>query len=818
MAPGGNKAAPNPAEAAAPNRSVANVRQKLAKYRELAAKYPTPKRNGTWGENARLVIEKRLATKGPDGKVIETPEEMCWRVALYTSTAEADFGAADEQILEVASAVYDLMIKQEAYPNSPTLTNAGKEDNLSLAACFVLPIGDSMESIFEAVKNAALIHKAGGGVGYSFSRLRPQGARVRSTGGVSSGPVSFMKVFGAATESVKQGGTRRGANMGVLSIRHPDILEFIECKSGANRNKALTNFNISVDVDDAFMEALEQGEDYDLIDPQTGQPCGRLNSVDVWQRIVQGAWESGDPGVLFFDAINRANKTPHISKMEATNPCGEQPLLPYEACNLGSINVAKFVKMENGRKAVDVERLGRVARLMVRFLDNVIQTSYYPLPEITEMVYGNRKIGVGVMGYADLLIDLGVPYDSAEALEIAELVMRTIQQSAKDASAELAGERGEFPNWKGSVYDQRGDRKYRNSDVTTIAPTGTIGIIAEASGGIEPVFAIAYTRTMAEGHKLPVVHPKFIEVAKLDGFYSEDLIRRVAEQGSVHGIPEVPAHWQRVFVTAHDVTPEWHVRTQAAFQKWTDNAVSKTCNFPREATPEDIDRVYRLAFKLGCKGVTVFRDGCLDSQVLTVGTSTDQVQVVVKERANAFGAGKAAEQSAHAVAPAGGSEAGAPRPGSITRKIEKPAVRFGRTTTIQTPLGNMDLTVNEIAPGVPFEVFVTIGRAGSDITADAEAIGRLVSLALQCGIHVSLIAKQLKGIGGAGSVGFGASRVTSIADAIGKYLEETYVLNGASGVEEKGTEVASICPSCGVAAFIREVGCTTCRNCGFSQC
>lgn len=1765
-------------EFALPNEEV--IRHKISLFKELRSKHGVPDRRGSWGDNARLVIEKRLTLKDGDGKAVETPEEMCWRVALATSVAETDFGGSEEQILKVANRIYGMMISRDAYPNSPTLTNAGKDDKLSLAACFVLPIGDSMESIFEAVKNAALIHKAGGGcvdgrslvfstfcgveeiavvwerisalpgrvpvpngnglaidisdleiqtlsqnpetgefeadqvthvwsfdvpreqqrtvttshgtvttsswhpfmvlrggrlvevradelqageilmrpnrsvrhswpvkqpkevagrrlnenlawllgffqgggslgqaresdincqsergsklclrfsngrtagleraasvlgqefgdtvsvqpnargrfalsttkaevtewvseafaikpgektvlripdyifksplsvirhylaglvdshgavdsrgqvslamdqpalmhalyaladllgfepamrehaphgrgkasvievklsssgktpelrdfllsamadpvkraclaevssdkpfssdeplpfasaaehatvvrsveipaekvalydfsvarnstylasggefvvihnTGFSFSKLRPAGARVRSTGGQSSGPLSFLRVFGAATESVTQGGTRRGANMGCLSVRHPQILDFIACKSGANRTGSLSNFNLSVTIDDGFMKALEKNEDYDLIDPQSGKPCGQLNSREVWDKIVHGAWETGDPGVIFIDTINRDNKTPQFGPMEATNPCfhpdtriatergleriedlcrraagepvmvatddrvwnrvravngpscaapgvtmrparvlrtgvketvkvilsngqeikvtrdhrlltsggwreagrlqsgdtvlvqsgagafadeddigaekarllankssrqvpkaiftasretvtafiealaggdisrfaadskqflqevqllllnlgvssairqssgsfelavsrfgseaheaqvisvepgetvdvydiqegqtrsliangivahncGEQPLLPYEACfapetrivtdrgletvealyarqlqgdrvtvatnlngqgchivfrpavvvktgtkpvvrltltngqsirltpdhqvftedgwrqagsltqgdrvmiqtamagtltfetserevhkyqmlgwltgdraafdqpppdwfeftsdanrtgvprnparcasprraaalenfeeidfacglgckkrlpplvfgaskqlqiaylqglfgadgckipnqpevglasasvellrdvqvlllnlgirsniecsgvsgwgrahsrikvsgesylrfmdligfpltpgkhpksldfirdrthsdrlfvgvasveeagisdvydvsepvthsliaegivvhncNLGSINLARFVKlMPDGRRALDTERLAQVAKLMVRFLDNIIQVSHYPLPEIMRMVHGNRKIGLGVMGYADLLIDLGLPYDSDEALAVAEKAMSAIHLAAKDASAELALERGEFPNFSGSVYGLKGERKYRNAAVTTIAPTGTIGIIAEASGGIEPLFAVAYTRTMAEGHKLPVVHPKFVEIAKREGFYSEELMDAVAEHGSVRGLAEVPTYWQRVFVTAHEVEPEWHVKTQAAFQAWLDNACSKTVNFAKDASPADIEKVYWLAYKTGCKGVTVFRDGCLETQVLTIGT--------------ADGSGTAGSECGVML----NQPPGTPIPGSVIQRLEGPEERSGRTKSIDTPLGKLNLIVNELAPGVPFEIFAVIGKAGSDITADAEAIGRLVSLALQCGIHVSLIAKMLKGIGGSQSVGFGPKRVTSIADAIGKYLEESYLLNGDSRAEPIGT--VSICPSCGVAAYVREVGCSTCRNCGFSQC
>lgn len=640
--------------------------------------------------------------------------------------------------------------------------------------------------------------------GFNFSYLRPKGARVGSTGGVSSGPVSFMRVIGAATESVVQGGTRRGANMGMLQIDHPDILEFIESKSQQNRTLALTNFNISVLITHDFMEKLKTGEDYDLIHPQTGtnldpqgRPVGRLNSREVWDKIIQAAWATGDPGVVFVDRLEEHNPTPHIGKLNCTNPCGEQPLLSFEACNLGSINVAKYVVPgPDGKKTFDLKQLAADSKVMVRFLDNVIQSSWYALPEIFDLVHGNRKIGVGVMGYGDALIDMEIPYDSDEAMTQAEELMKTIHLATVDATRDLAKERGAFPNFKGSVYDQKGEPPRRNALTTTIAPTGTIGLLADAvCAGVEPLFAVAYMRTTADGMRLPYVHPHFEAVARQEGWYSPELMEKIATLGHVRGLPEVPEKWQKVFVTAHDVAPEWHVRTQATFQKWTDNAVSKTVNFSNDALPADVERVYMLAYEQNCKGVTIFRDGSLDTQVLTVGTKA----------------------SGGAAAPAAIPTAGNGLqilPGSITRKMEVPNERAGFTKTLQTPFGKMHVTINEIAKGLPIEVFTTIGKAGSDITADAEAIGRLISLSLQLGGHVSLITHTLRGIGGSSTVGFGPNRVASMPDAIAKFLEEKYLEE-----EDYGTGISlGICPDCGKAAVVPEAGCATCKECGWKAC
>lgn len=567
-------------------------------------------------ENALRILQARYLKKDHEGNVVESPEEMFRRVAHHVASAEAIF-ASRTNVEEIAEHFYQMMTSLEFLPNSPTLMNAGRELG-QLAACFVLPVEDSLESIFEAVKDTALIHQSGGGTGFSFSHLRPKNDIVSTTSGVASGPVSFMRVFNMATEVIKQGGTRRGANMGVLRVDHPDIMEFITAKRDP---KELTSFNLSVGITREFMEALEAGKRFDLVNPHTGRSVETVEAQEIFDLIVQCAWENGEPGVIFLDQINRANPTPHLGPIESTNPCGEQPLLPYEACNLGSINLAKMTKNGLGGREIDWERLRCAARLAVRFLDDVIEVNHYPLPQIERVSRGNRKIGLGVMGFAHLLILLGISYDSEEGVQLGEEVMRFIQEVGHEMSQELAKGRGPFPNFSGSRYDQEGGFPLRNATVTTIAPTGTLGIIAGCSSGIEPLFALSYTRRVLEDVELVEIDPVFLHAGKEMGFWRPKLEDTLRQTGFLPPEAEIPPQARRLFVTAFDIPPSRHVQMQAVFQRHTDNAVSKTINFPSHAMVEDVREAFLLAYQMGCKGVTIYRSGTRVGQVLTCGLS-----------------------------------------------------------------------------------------------------------------------------------------------------------------------------------------------------
>jgi ribonucleoside-diphosphate reductase alpha chain len=562
--------------------------------------------------NAVTVLRRRYLAKNAEGKPVETPAQLFRRVAANIAEAERLYGGSRQTVSRTAASFMALMRRLDFLPNSPTLMNAGR-DLQQLSACFVLPVDDSLESIFDAVKHQALIHQSGGGTGFSFSHLRPKNDRVATTSGVASGPVSFMRVFNMATEVIRQGGTRRGANMGILRVDHPDILEFIAAKQ---HPAELTNFNISVGLTDAFMQALERGRDYALVNPRTGRPVGRLHASTVFDRLVEAAWSTGEPGVIYLDTINAQNPTPHIGRIESTNPCGEQPLLAYESCTLGSINLSNFVAGQTKRARIDFDRLAGAVRLAVRFLDDVLDMSHYPLPDIEAITKGNRKIGLGIMGFADLLIKLGIPYDTKEALATGERVMKFIREQGRAASADLARGRGVFPNFKGSRLESEGQR-LRNATVTTIAPTGTISIIADCSPGIEPLYGVSFTRTVMEDVRLTSLHPEFAARARAAGVHSARLIEQVAQNESIQHLTEIPSDLRRLFVTAHDVTPEHHVRMQAAFQRYSDSGVSKTINLPATATKADVASAFRLAYRLGCKGLTVFRTGSREKQVLS---------------------------------------------------------------------------------------------------------------------------------------------------------------------------------------------------------
>ncbi len=764
-------------------------------------------------DNAITVLRKRYLRRSVTGEILEEPRDMLWRVAESIAAAEEKFNGDVEQWTK---SFYNMMASKEFLPNSPTLMNAGTALG-QLCACFVLPVEDSMESIFTAVKNTALIHKSGGGTGFSFSRVRPANDTVMSTKGVSSGPLSFMTVFDQATETVKQGGVRRGANMAVLRVDHPDIDEFINVKRNM---KKLNNFNLSVAATDKFMDAVERRTSYDLINPREGKVIGSRDATEIFNAIVDSAWNSGEPGIIFIDRMNDANPTPHIAAIEATNPCGEQPLLPYEACNLGSVNVSVMVEQrDDGTCVMDWTKLEKTVVNAVRFLDDVIEVNKYPLPEIAEMVVGNRKIGLGVMGFADLLFRLGMSYDSEEALLFAEDLMSFIAEKGRKASIDLAEERGPFPNFKGSVYDEKHQSPLRNATITTIAPTGSISIIAGCSGGIEPVFALSFTRRnlLDENDELHEVVPEFARVAKKRGFASKEILSLVTERGSCQGIHEIPSDVQRVFTTSHDISPAYHVRMQAAFQKYTDNAVSKTVNLPEDATRQDVAEIFKLSRRIGCKGVTVYRDKSRDKQVLNLGSSKTEEQMI-----------------------------DVPLPAIPIGPRDRGDVTSGITRRIRTGCGNLYVTINMDSDG-PVEIFSQMGKAGGCAASQSEAISRLVSLSLRSNIKPDAIVKELKGISCHRIVWQNGNRILSCADAIGQtiewYLEESPnsipgkisdAIQSLEPVEdtERQTEktsselddeevvenLAGACPMCG-GPLKYESGCVSCAlNCGYSEC
>ena len=715
-------------------------------------------------KNARVVLEKRYLKKDDSGKAIESPEDMFQRVAR--SIAEADRLFDPQANVDKTELNFQKLITNLWFlPNSPTMMNAGRRLG-QLAACFVLPIEDSMESIFETVKHTAMIHKSGGGTGFSFSNIRPAKDVVLSTAGISSGPLSFMTVFDIATETVKQGGTRRGANMGVLRVDHPDIEAFIETKNDLTR---LNNFNISVGLTKQFMDALDATTDFDLINPRTNKTVQRLPARKIFDMIVRSAWKTGEPGIIFIDKINDDNPTKQIGDIEATNPCGEQPLLPYESCTLGSINLSQMVT----KNSLNLDRLKRTVHDAVHFLDNVIEINKYPLPQIESMSKANRKIGLGVMGFADLLLKLGIPYDSEEAVSQGDSIMAFISQESKKASASLAEKRGNFKNYSGSIYDTAETPYMRNAATTTIAPTGTISIIAGVSSGIEPVFSIVQTRRVLDGETLHDVHPLFIKAAKADKFFHKNLIDKIAAGTTLAEMDEIPEHIKKLFKTSHDISPEWHVKIQAAFQGHTDSAVSKTVNLPTQATEKDVEEIYLSAYRLGCKGVTIYRDGSRDKQVLNIGTASKEKPTI------------------------------APR--------SRPLRTHGMTERIQTGCGKLYVTINSDTKGM-CEVFAQMGKTGGCASSQIEAAGRLASLALRSGVNVDAIIRQLTGIRCPSPAWQNGKMVLSCPDAMARVLKN--LTN--SDVTESAVLMGG-CPECG-SVLSHEEGCLNCHACGFSKC
>lgn len=841
-------------------------------------------------ETALYIAQTRYAKRNDQSEPVESAREMFWRVAFNIAAADLQFEPDKGRMLECARQFYQAMAAQRFIPNTPTLLNAGKPMQ-QLSACFVLPVEDDMKSIAQTLVDMVMIHKSGGGTGFSFSKLRPYGDTIHSSGGTTVGPTSFLQAYNDVTSQIKQGGVRRGANMGILHITHPDILRFAVMKVD---EFSVTNFNISVTVTEDWMEqvkkdsqyvseepdweeiigeikeaqairdvdlklkkvedgvlklyelvrAKEEGEGYALINPRNGEVMDRLNAKKVFLLITQLAWHYGDPGMIIIDRINKsnANPTPGLGTIEATNPCGEQPLLPYDACTLGAVNVGKFVK--DGE--VNWDELGETVKLAVHFLDNVLDMNNYTIQAVNDMTRNIRRIGLGMMGFADMLVQLRVGYNTDEGLKVAEEVMEFINQRAREASLELAKTRGTFLAWNGSIYDPKSPYfrgqvlKLRNGAITTIAPTGTTSMLGDASSGIEPYFGLSYAKNTIEGKRLFNTNPFFLKIAQEEGFYSEDLLEKIEQNhGSVAGIPEVPEKWQRVFAVAHDILPEWHIRVQAAFQKHVDNAISKTVNFSHEAKVEDVRHAYMMVYETGCKGITIYRDGSREKQILEVKKDNSYF-----DRLSGKDVGKQPVLSA---------EIGEVQQVGVQSNLgERPMILRGRTYKINTPVGEAFVTINRDERDQLFEVFVTIGKAGMHTSADAEALGRMISLVLRTSrpnsqILTKKIVAQLKGIGGSSQIGFGKERVMSLADAIAKALaeelaqleaiktEETPVeaipLNLAISGEQGGhtqevlpmessasTKMADFCPECGQATFTFMEGCKKCQSCGYSMC
>jgi ribonucleoside-diphosphate reductase alpha chain len=855
----------------------------------------------SFSENAWYIGRTRYAFRDKDGKPIESPKQMLWRIAYNIATAERLYSENPrQQHLETARSFYGMLARQEFIANTPTMLNAGKP-NQQLSACFVLPVEDNLEGILDSAMDMARIHRSGGGTGFSFSRLRPKGDVIASSGGTTTGPIAFMQAYNDITSQIRQGGVRRGANMGILHYTHPDILLFAIYKVD---EFSLTNFNISVTVDEQFFEAVKRDaehlpEDYEngfefdeligeikeahrtrdldlkivlldkavaklrewvdekdpargyaLMNPHNKQEVGRLNAKKMYDLITRLAWQYGDPGMIIIDRINnsRANPTPHLGQIEATNPCGEQPLLPYDACTLGSINLSKFIKDDD----FDWPRLRKTVHRATHFLDNVLDMNEYPIEQVRLTTRAIRRIGLGIMGFADALLELGVGYNTDEGIAVAERVMKFVQAESDNASVDLARMRGVFPAFKGSIYDKPGEIRPRNGARTTIAPTGTIAMLADCSSGCEPLFALTFAKNTIEGKRMFYTSRYFEKALRDRGLYSEELLEKIqANKGSVQGLDEIPADIQKVFVVAGDITPEWHLKEQAAFQKYTDNAISKTINFDNSATVQDVRDAYWLAYTTDCKGITIYRDGSRDKQVL----ETKKEGSYYDKLAGKTGAAGTADL------------AGVP-----VEMKPRPDVLDGKTYRTATPFGNAYISINEDSEGNIFELFINVGKAGSDITADAVAIGRLISLAFRIPTPFSSdriaqnVVEQLTGIGGSSSTGFGMQRVRSLADAVAKVIREHEIRK--NGQQEVGgaqaaqlasiaagpsadskapapatpmeaqaavavaetpqkvvfasvggsSDLADICPDCGNASLRFIEGCQKCEICGFSKC
>jgi len=797
-------------------------------------------------ENAIVVLRDRYLSKNEKGEVVETPKEMFFRVAKAVARVEEPYGGKSA-VNTWAKTFYEVMANGEFMPNSPCLMNAGRNEEGAYSACFVLPIDDSIDGIFDTVKNTALVQKAGGGTGFSFDRLRPTGDYIKSSGGTTSGPISFWKVLSEATNAIQQGAFRRGANMGMMSINHPDILKFLTAKQDL---ALFTNYNISVKIPDAWMTQYTEApetlhkvvnfrtdkeylipksitgdkiKDYSLQDlvpvekaPSYGSPSEYWTMGDIFQIIKSCAWNTGEPGLFFIDAVNAANPTPHLGDIEASNPCGEQPLLPYESCNLGSINVKLCVSPDG---TFDWDKYREKIAVATRFLDDVVDASPYPIPEIAEMCHKNRKIGLGVMGFADALFLMGIPYNSEKGINFGRELMRVLNETSQGVSSKLAEEKGNFPAWEGSLWETAwGKKPMRNSVTTTVAPTGTISIIADCSGGIEPLFSLVFFRNVLNGKKLTEISPIFVKAAKDGGFYSEKLVETILAEGSVSHIDGIPSAIKKVFVCSHDITPKWHLKMQAAFQENCGSSISKTINLPNSATEEDVEKAYLLAWSLRCKGVTVYRDGCRSNQPMALEKAPEEV-VEGKDREY-----------------------------QIRKPVKTPALLSSVRLRQNTPHGNMHVNIS-VDPKTDrdYEIFAQLGKAGDIMASDLEAMCRLASLYLRIGGSVADIQEQLTGIGSNVSIPTRTGKISSLADGLGHALKNYLTAKQNNGIDnlllgnyilqeppakktaaplvavplkEEATLIhASKCPSCGIGSVVRSEGCLKCSlNCGYSKC